>query len=179
MRQTLIQWESIVLRKPVIWIIGVLALASSSALCHDAPSREEAVAMVKRVQEKFQKDGPDATFRAVTDKAVQEFHDRNLYPFIYDLSGIIVASGGHTALIGKNLLALKDSDGKYFVHEMFEVANGAGSGWVNYKFPNPFTGTVQPKSAYIERMGDYIVGVGIWGERPSLDGASSSRGSEH
>ena len=144
--------------------ISVLAwcLASGVSFAIEAPTKEEAIAMVKRVQEKFQKDGPEATFKAVTDKTTSEFHDRDLYPFIYDLNGIIVASGGHTALIGKNLLALKDAEGKYFVREMFEVANGAGSGWVNYKFPNPFTGSVQRKSAYIERMGDYLVGVGIW-----------------
>jgi cytochrome c len=105
----------------------------------------------------------------VTDKTTREFHDRELYPFIYDVNGIIVASGGHTALIGKDLLTLKDSDGKSFVREMFEVAKGAGSGWVNYKFPNPFTGTVQPKSAYVERMGNYLVGVGIWHEATSVN----------
>jgi cytochrome c len=148
----------------VMFSVLACCLASGMGVASEAPRREEAVAMVKRVQEKFQKDGSGATFKAVSDKTVSEFHDRGLYPFIYDLNGIIVASGGHTALIGKNLLALRDPDGKYFVHEMFEVAKGAGSGWVNYKFPNPFTGTVQSKSAYIERMGDYIVGVGIWSE---------------
>jgi cytochrome c len=137
-------------------------LASGVSVASEGPTREEAVAMVKRVQEKFHKDGPEATFRAVTDKTTREFHDHELYPFIYDLNGIIVASGGHAALIGKNLLTLKDSDGKYFVREMFDVVKGAGSGWVTYKIPNPFTGTVQQKSAYIERMGDYLVGVGIW-----------------
>jgi cytochrome c len=158
-------------RKFIVVMFSVLAccLSSRMGVASEAPTREEAVAMVKRVQEKFRKDGSEATFKAVTDKTVREFHDRDLYPFIYDLNGIIVASGGHTALIGKNLLALRDSDGKYFVHEMFEVAKGTGNGWVNYKFPNPFTGTVQSKSAYIERMGDYIVGVGIWGEGTSFD----------
>jgi cytochrome c len=150
---------------PVICAL-MLCLASTTVgiASESAPTKEEAIAMVRRVQEKIAKDGPESTFEAVTDKTRGEFHDRGLYPFIYDRNGTIVASGGHIALVGKNLLTLVDSDGRHFVREMFEVANGPGSGWVTYKFPNPFTGTVQVKSTYIERMGDYLVGVGIWQE---------------
>ena len=158
-------------RKFTVFMFCVLAwcLASGVGVASEAPTKEEAVAMVKRVQEKFLKDGPEATFKAVTDKTTREFHDRELYPFIYDLNGIHVATGGHTALIGKNMSALKDSDGKYFVRDMIEVAKGPGSGWVNYKFPNPLTGTVQQKSTYVERLGDYLVGVGIWHEGTSVN----------
>jgi cytochrome c len=148
----------------VFWALA-LTLAGSPGVASDAATtKEDAIAMVKRVQDKFRKDGPEATFAAVTDKTTREFHDRDLYPFIYDLSGTIVASGGHTALIGKNLATLKDANGRYFVREMFEVAQGSDSGWVNYKFPNPFTGAVQLKSTYVEQMGNYLVGVGIWQE---------------
>ena len=34
-------------------------------------TRDEAVAMVQRVQEKFKKDGPEATFSAINNGAVQ------------------------------------------------------------------------------------------------------------
>ena len=50
-------------------------------------TKEEAVAMVKRVQAMFKKDGAEATFKAVSDKSVKEFHDRDLYPFIYFRDG--------------------------------------------------------------------------------------------
>lgn len=104
----------------------------------------------------------------MSDKSTREFHDRDLYPFIYDLNGFTVASGGHTAIIGKNIATLKDADGKYFVRDMIELAKGPGSGWINYKFPNPFTGAIEPKSTYVERMGDYLVGGGIWREDTSV-----------
>ncbi len=55
-------------------------------------TRAEAIAMVKRVQEKFKKDGPQATFAAV-NKQDPAFHDRDLYPFIYNLDGVNVAHG--------------------------------------------------------------------------------------
>ena len=51
----------------------------------------------------------EATFRAVTDKSTPEFHDRDLYPFIYDLRGVNVAHGARPALIGKNANAVYQS----------------------------------------------------------------------
>jgi signal transduction histidine kinase len=129
-------------------------------------TKAEAVAMVKRVQEQFKKDGPEATFKAVTDKSVKEYHDRDLYAFIYFRNGakkgVCVAHGARPALIGKNLYDLKDQDGKYLIRELDAVANGPGSGWVDYKWPNPITNKIEDKSSYVAKMGDYFVGVGIY-----------------
>jgi cytochrome c len=134
-----------------------------------APSygtKAEAVAMVKRVQAMFKKDGAEATFKAVTDKSVKEFHDRDLYAFIYyrdgPKKGVCVAHGARPALIGKNLLDLKDQDGKYLIRELANVANGPGSGWVDYKWPNPITNKIEDKSSYVAIMGGYFVGVGVY-----------------
>jgi cytochrome c len=126
-------------------------------------TKPEAVAMVKRVQEMFKKDGPDATFKAVSDPSVKEFHDRDLYPFIYTLSGLCVAHGARPALIGKNLIDIKDQDGKYLIRDFIEVAKGPGSGWTDYKWPNPQTNKIEDKSSYSEKLGDdYFVGVGVY-----------------
>jgi cytochrome c len=148
---------------------SMLALAVAAALCAPIPASvadsstpAEAAAMVRRVQEKFRADGADATFKAVMDKSNPEFHDGDLYPFIYDMNGVIVATGGRTALVGMSLISLKDQDGRYLVREMIAIAQGPGSGWLEYKWPNPRTNKIEEKSSYIEKMGDYIVGVGIW-----------------
>ena len=127
-------------------------------------TKDEAVAMVKRVEGLFAKAGADSTFKAVSDKSVASFHDRDLYPFIYDLSGRCVAHGARPALIGKNLLDLKDQDGKYLIREMIRIASGTGSGWVNYKWPNPINNKIEDKTSYVEKMGDFFVGVGVYGE---------------
>lgn len=42
------------------------------------------------------------------------------------------------------------------------VAKEPGSVWVDYKWPNPLTNKIADKSSYIEKMGDYFVGVGIY-----------------
>jgi signal transduction histidine kinase len=127
-------------------------------------TKDEAVAMVKRVEDMFANAGADSTFKAVSDKSVTSFHDRDLYPFIYDLSGRCVAHGARPALIGKNLLDLKDQDGKYLIREMIHIARGPGFGWVNYKWPNPINNKIEDKTSYVEKMGDYFVGVGVYRE---------------
>jgi len=139
-----------------------VALMMPSAKSAEVGTRDEAIAMVKRVQEKFKKDGRDATFKAITEQA-PEFHDRDLYPFVYDLNGVCVAHGANAALIGKNLIDLKDDKGKLLVQELVAVAKGPGSGWVDFRWPNPITKQVQDKSSYVEVLGGaYLVGVGIY-----------------
>lgn len=118
--------------------------------------------MVKRVAEKFRSEGPGPTFKAILDKTTSEFHDGDLYPFVYDMNGVMIATGSRTALVGMSLISVKDQDGRYLVREMIAIAQGPGSGWLEYKWPNPQTNRIEPKLTYIERMGDYLVGVGIW-----------------
>ena len=150
----------------MIRFLVVLSFAAwatmAPATAAELGTKAEAIAMVKRVQDQFKKDGSDLTFKAVSDKSVAEFHDRDLYPFIYDLNGICVAHGARPALIGKNLVDLKDQDGKYLIREMLKISSDSGSGWVDYKWPNPLTNKIEDKSSYIEKMGNYFVGVGIY-----------------
>jgi cytochrome c len=124
-------------------------------------TREEAVAMVKRVQEMFAREGAEATFRAVSDPSYAPFHDRDLYPFVYDLNGVNVAHGARPSLIGKNLFNLKDQDGVYLIQDMIKSAKINGAGWVLYKWPNSLTNQIEDKLSYFELMGDYFVGVGV------------------
>jgi signal transduction histidine kinase len=142
--------------------LAVLLALSSANAQPSYGSKAEAVAMVKRVLETFKKDGAETTFKEVSDKSTKAFHDRDLYPFIYDMSGVCVAHGARPALIGKKLIDLKDQDGKYLIREMVNIAQSSGSGWVDYKWPNPITNKIEDKSSYIEKMGDYFVGVGIY-----------------
>ena len=142
-------------------IVATFALSASAA---EFGTRDEAVAMVKRVQAKFKAAGAEATFKAVSDPADKDFHDRDLYPFIYDLKGLNVAHGARPALIGKTLIDLKDQDGKYLIREMVDIVNGSGTGWIDYKWPNPLNNRIEDKSSYVAKMGDYFVGVGIYRE---------------
>lgn len=142
-------------------LLAILLASSVAAVGTEAEhgSRDQAVAMVKRVETMFQKDGADATFKAVTAKT---FNDRDLYPFVYTLDGTnCVAHGANSAMVGKNLIGLKDQDGRFLIRELTETVK-KGGGWVDYKWPNPITKLIESKSSYVERMGDFFVGVGVY-----------------
>jgi cytochrome c len=137
-----------------------LALIAPTAQSAEFGTREEAVAMVKHVQEKFNRDGPDATFKAITQGAA-DFHDRDLYVFAYDMNGINVAHGENSALVGENRIDLRDQGGKFLIREFITVAKNSGRGWIDYCWSNPVS--VEDKSAYVERLDDnYLVGVGVF-----------------
>ena len=140
-----------------------LVIIMVSPLCRaDGLSlKQQAVfALVKRVQDKFNKEGFDAAVAAVNDPSTAEFHDNDLYPFIYNMDGVCLANGARPALVGTNLISLKDQDGKYLIREMREIAVGPGYGWLLYKWPSPVTNKIEDRGAYIEKMGPYFVGVG-------------------
>lgn len=125
-------------------------------------TREEAVAMVHRVQEMFKKLGAEATFKAVLSKAPGTI-DRDLYAYILNQNGVVMANGAIPAMTpGTNLYNFRDQNGKYMMREQLEVCKGTGSGWVDFRFLSPLTQTIEDKSTYIERMGDYCVGVGVY-----------------
>jgi TRAP-type uncharacterized transport system substrate-binding protein len=149
-----------------ILIVGTSALPLRAA---EFGTREEALAMVKRVQEKFKKDGPDATFRAINNKA-PGFADRDLYPFVTELAtGLCVANGVTPAVTGKILIDLKDQDGRFIIQEFIKIASTQpGHGWIDYRWLNPVTKTIEDKSGYIARLGNYFVGVGVYrNEQPN------------
>jgi uncharacterized protein len=132
-------------------------------------TRDEAVAMVRRVQEKFKKEGADATFRAINNRA-PGFVDRDLFPFVHRIDGTLCVANGVTAAVrGKNMFDLRDQDGKFMVQDFVKIANRSpGYGWSDYRWLNPTTGTIEDKSAFIDRMGDYLVGVGVYkNEQPN------------
>jgi uncharacterized protein len=158
------------MRLAVVAVLVTLIFGTSVPPLHAAEfgTREEALAMVRRVQEKFKKEGPDATFRAINNKA-PGFADRDLYPFVTELTGLCVANGVTPAVRGKNLIDLKDQDGKFLIQEFIRIASTPpGHGWSDYRWLNPVTKTIEDKTAYIERMGNYYVGVGVYrNEQPN------------
>src|SRR5882762_4100097 len=159
------------MRLAVVGLSVILIFATSAlpARAAEFGTREEALAMVRRVQEKFKKDGPEATFRAINNRA-PGFADRDLYPFVTEVAtGLCVANGVTPAVMGKILIDLKDQDGRFIIQEFIKIASTApGRGWIDYRWLNPVTKTIEDKTALIERMGTYYVGVGVYrNEQPN------------
>jgi cytochrome c len=121
---------------------------------------DEAMAMVKRAQGTFRMVGAVATFTAINNQS-DGFVDRDLYAFVYDLHGVSVAHGAHAELVGHNLIRLRDHGGRRPIHDMIAVARAEGSGWIEFRVINPVTNRIEARSAYLERMEGYVVGVGV------------------
>ena len=75
-------------------LIVTFALLALTAHTAEFGTRDEAVAMIKRVQEKFKKDGAQATLAAITDQSSQ-FHDRDLYVYVLDYNCVVQAHGAN------------------------------------------------------------------------------------
>src|SRR5215813_8812529 len=159
------------MRLAVLVLSAIVIFATSALPAGPAEfgTREEAAAMVRRVQEKFKKEGPEATFRAINSRA-PGFADRDLYPFVTEVAtGLCVADGVTPAVTGKILIDLKDQDGRFIIQEFIKIASTSpGHGWIDYRWLNPVTKTVEDKTALIERMDKYYVGVGVYrNEQPN------------
>ena len=56
----------------------------------------------------------------------------------------------------------KDMDGKEYIKERVDLAKTKTNFWTDYKFGNPVTKKIEPKSAYCERLDDTVVCGGIY-----------------
>ena len=124
-------------------------------------TKEEAVAMVKKGVAYIKKEGKEKGYAEISNKKGQ-FNDRDLYVVVYGLDGVVRAHGANEKMIAKNLIDLKDVDGKPFVKERVELAKSNATFWQDYKFTNPVTKKVEPKQMYCERLDDTAVCGGIY-----------------
>lgn len=122
---------------------------------------EEAIAMVKRAVALINKVGKDEAFKQFNDPS-GPFVDRDLYIAVMDAKGTMVSHGANPRLIGKPLIDLKDAEGKTFIKTLVDTAQKDGSGWVDYKWPNPVTKAIESKSTYVEKLGELTVACGVY-----------------
>ncbi|PXX38753.1 cache domain-containing protein [Undibacterium pigrum] len=134
---------------------------SHSVLAADHGTTQEAEAMVKKAIPYIKTKGNEAAYSEFNN-ATGSFIDRDMYIFVLDLNGKVLAHGANAKLIGKNLSTLKDVDEKPFIEELLAIAKSKGKGWIDYKWPNPTTKVIELKSTYFEKNGDVIVACGIY-----------------
>ena len=141
--------------------IAAVSLVSSTAFAADScATKAEAEAMVAKAVKSVGADRA-AAFKEITGKD-KKWIDRDLYPVVYDMNGKCVAHGQNEKQVGKDLIDLADADGKEFVKERVEFAKSKGKFWHDYKFTDPVSKKVLPKSAYCEKTGELIVCAGVY-----------------
>lgn len=131
----------------------LLAFLSFFTVSSWSGEKERVVALVERAAKAIQKD-PGGTIAKINMPKNAEFKDGDLYMFVYDMEGVLLAIGFTEGApkIGKNRLESKDSEGRQVVKELRDIALKKGKGWLEYKFTNPLNKLAEKKISYVMRV---------------------------
>ncbi|MFN9726995.1 cache domain-containing protein [Acidovorax sp.] len=142
---------------------AMFGLLSVNASAQEFGTRDEAKTMVDAAVEHVKKVGPDQAFKDFTNKENKAWQKKDLYVFAYTSAGVNVAHGANDKLVGKNLIELKDPNGKLLIQELRDTAK-KGGGWVEYDWPHPQTKKIESKISYTRMMTNFdgFVGVGVY-----------------
>ena len=144
-------------------IVTASLFAMAMAAAHASePTEKDAVAMVEKGAAFIKQHGKDKFIEKISAKD-PEFIQGALYVDIRDLqSGIVLAHPVNPTIVGKDLTDVPDASGKKYRREIIELAARKGKGWVDYMYKNPTTGKIEPKTTYIQRVGDAVLEAGIY-----------------
>jgi len=134
------------------------ALSGFAAPQHATP--EQAEALVKKAVAYYKAKGPEAAF-AEFSKKEGLFSHGDQYVNVYDMHGKCLAHINQKT-IGKDMIDLRDPDGKFLIRERIERAAKEGHGWQDYKFYDPATHKVEPKHMYFEKVDDVVFASGAY-----------------
>jgi signal transduction histidine kinase len=146
----------------------VLALAAGlapqlAAAADAKATAAEATAMVKKGVAAIKAGGKDhdKLYTEITAKDAK-WADRDLYLVVYGMDGSVKAHGANAKLVGNNLMDMLDIDGKPYIKERIELAKSKGTFWQDYKFNNPTSKKIEPKSMYCEKVDEVVACAGIY-----------------
>lgn len=122
---------------------------------------KEAEAMVKKGVTYIKGNPRDTAMAEITNKKGM-FIDRELYLTVYTMDGTAMAHGANEKFVGKNMIDLRDADGKEHIRERMELAKTKTTFWQDFKFTNPVTKKMEQKSMYCEKSADLVVCGGIY-----------------
>jgi len=146
------------MKRLFLFVLFAISISFSTAFAGERGTPEEAKAMAEKAATYLKDNGFDKACAAFHAKD-GGFQDRDLYVTVQDSKGNMACHGTIASLEGKNLLALKDVDGKAFNLEVQAIKD---TGWVEFKWINPVTKAVEPKRNYQIRVGEYVLGVGAY-----------------
>ena len=90
------------------------------------------------------------------------FPEGELYIFVLNFRGIMLAHGVNERFVGEDFIDIKDFDGKHFIKEIIDTALEKGSGCIEYKWYHPKTKQILPKVVYFEKVENVIICGGAY-----------------
>lgn len=143
-------------------IVGALLVAGAAVADEKRVTPKEAETMVKKGVT-YIKGNPRDKAMADISNPKGEFVDRELYLTVYQMDGVALAHGANPKFIGKNMIELRDPDGKPHIRERLDlVKSGKTAFWQDFKFLNPVNKKIEPKQMYCEKANDLVVCGGIY-----------------
>jgi signal transduction histidine kinase len=139
--------------------LALAVLAAAPSLAAERGTPQEAQALLEKAIALYKQAGAQAAMARISDPK-GGFVDRDLYVFVFGPDRKVVAHGADPKQIGNDVTTLKDVDGKAFGLAML-AAPEAGA-WVDYKWQNPVSKVVEPKSSFVKRVAGYVFGVGAY-----------------
>ncbi len=125
-------------------------------------SKDDMVKFVKEALDFAKTQGKEVSLKEFTDGSQFKRDGGELYIYAYDFEGNCIAHGSKSALVGKNLIAMKDKSGKDLIRELRDAAKN-GEGFVDFHWENPSTKKVESKLGYVMKVDDsWWLGSGIY-----------------
>lgn len=141
-----------------------LVFLTAPAFAGEQATREECMEKCRTAAKLMESAGIDAALEKINEKN-GPFVWKDSYVFCLDLEKQSNAAHPvNPALIGKNLMMVKDVKGKMFVAEFINVAVNQGEGWVGYMWPKPGEKDPSPKQTYVLKVSGkpYAMLAGIY-----------------
>jgi len=125
------------------------------------PTKDDAVAMVKKAVATIKADGVEKAYAAISTTE-GKFVDGEIYIVVQGFDGVTLAHATNPKLIGKNMIDAQDVDGKFFAKGLVENGQKQASFWYDFKFVNPATKKIQVKDMYCETVNPTVVCAGVY-----------------
>lgn len=132
------------------------ALVAAPAVAQERGTPDDAVTLVKRTTEML-KTKPAAEVYAAINAKGAEFIIKDVYVFVQDAKGMVLAHTVNPKLVGKDASENTDVNGKEYVKERMELAKTKKEIWHEYSFSNPISKKIEPRSVYCEVQPDTTI----------------------
>ncbi|MEM7293663.1 MAG: cache domain-containing protein [Pseudomonadota bacterium] len=144
-------------------LFSILILSSGSSLANLRGSPDEAKALAESAANYLLHAFDRRVALGEMTPPEPRFVDRDLYVFVLDLEGNLLAHGDNPKIVGKNLSKLKDVDGQLIVKNAINTAINKRAGWTpQYRFPDPISKKLGVKQSYVILVEGMVVGVGFF-----------------
>ena len=138
---------------------AAFAATAATGVSEQRVTPKEAEAMVKKGVTYIKATPRDKAMADITNPK-GAFVDRELYLTVYQMDGTALAHGANAKFVGKNMLELRDGNGKEHIRERMELAKTKTAFWQDFTFINPVNKKMEPKQMYCERTEDKLVVCG-------------------